>query len=89
MVGQAFNLVWALPAGRKALRPRSHLGHPLPGERLQGRDNAGVQHPPPLQQETAVGDLMGEGVLERVGLVWEEPRLLEELGGLEVRHTTM
>jgi len=23
-----------------------------------------MQHPPPLQQEAAVGDLMGEGVLE-------------------------
>jgi len=32
MVGQALDL----------------LDHPVPSERLQGLDNAGMQHPPPL-----------------------------------------
>ena len=42
------------------------LGHPVPGERLEGLDNAGMQHPTPLLQETAVGHLVREGVLEGV-----------------------
>ena len=50
MVGQAFDL----------------LGQPVPGERLEGLDDAGMERPPPLLQETAVGHLVGEGVLEGV-----------------------
>src|SRR5262249_24139973 len=48
MVRQAFDLIWVLPSGRKALRPRSHLGRPLRRERLDGFDQARVQYPPPL-----------------------------------------
>jgi hypothetical protein len=59
------------------------LGHPLPGERFKGLDNAGMQRPPPLQQEAAVRDLMGEGVLEGVLVLGEEPCLVEELGALQ------
>jgi hypothetical protein len=42
-VGQAFDL----------------LGHPISGECLQGLDNPSMQPPPPLQQEAAIGHLMG------------------------------
>ena len=42
------------------------LGHPVPGERLQGLDNAGMQRPPPLLQQLSVGHLVGQGVLEGV-----------------------
>ena len=35
MVGQPFHL----------------LGHPVPGERLQGLDDAGMQRPPPLLEQ--------------------------------------
>ena len=60
------------------------LGHPVPGERLQGLDDAGMQRAPPLLQEAAIGHLVGEGVLEGVLALGEEPRLIEKLGGLQV-----
>ena len=41
MMGQAFHL----------------LGHPVPGKRLQGRDDAGMQRSPPLLEQPAVGHL--------------------------------
>ena len=61
------------------------LGHPVGRERLEGLDNARVQHPPPLLQEAAVGHLLRQGMLEGIGRLGEEARLIEELGGLEVR----
>ena len=68
MVGQPFDL----------------LGQPVGIERLDGLDDAGVQRPPPLLQQAAVGHLVGEGVLEGVFELGEEARLVEELGGLQV-----
>ena len=73
MVGQAFDL----------------LGHPVPSERLQRLDDAGMQRPPPLLEETAVGHLMGQGVLEGVLAFGEEARLVEKLGRLEVRQAAV
>ncbi len=73
MLGEAFDL----------------LGQPLPGERLQSLDNAGMEHPPPLLQEAPVGHLVGEGMLEGILVVGKEPCLVEELGRLEVHETAM
>ena len=50
MVGQPFDL----------------LGQPLPGERLEGLDDAGMERAPPLLEQRLVGHLLGEGVLEGV-----------------------
>ena len=50
--------------------------------------NSGVQGTPPLLQETPVGDLLGEGVLEGVCELGEETCLVEELGGLQVGEAT-
>ena len=61
------------------------LDHPVPGERFKGRDNAGMQYPPPLLQEAAVGHLLGEGVLEGVDQLGKQARLVQELGVLEMR----
>ena len=60
------------------------LGHPLRGERLQRLDDACVQHAPPLLEQTVIGDLMGQGVFEGEVALGEEPRLIEEFGGLQV-----
>ena len=60
------------------------LGHPVGRQRLESLDNAPVQPPPPLQQETAVGHLVRQGMLEGVVRLGEQPRLVEELGGLEM-----
>jgi hypothetical protein len=38
-------------------------------------------------QEASVGDVVGEGVLERVLEVGEEARFIQELSGLEVGET--
>ena len=65
------------------------LGHPVRGERLEGLDDAGVQRPPPLLQETAVGHLVGQGMLEGVLALGEQARLVEELGRLEVRQAAV
>jgi len=69
MVGQALDL----------------LGHPISSERLEGLDDAGMQRPPPLQQEAAVGHLVGESVLEGVLMVGKQPGFVEELAGLQMR----
>ena len=61
------------------------LGHPLSGERIEGLDDAGMQSAPPLLQETTVGDLMGQGVLEGEVALGEQLGLVEELSGLQVR----
>ena len=42
-----------------------------------------VERTSPLLEEAPVGDLVGEGMLERVLEVGKEPRLIEELSGLE------
>ena len=65
------------------------LGHPVPGKRFQGLDDAGMQHPPPLLQETAVGHLVRQGVLEGVLALGKEARLVEKLGRLEVRQAAV
>src|SRR5262249_53802550 len=73
LVGQAFGL----------------LGPPVPSERFEGRDDAGMQRPPSLLEQTTVGHLMGQGMLEGVLTLGKETRLIEKLGRLEVRHAAM
>jgi hypothetical protein len=73
MVSQAFDL----------------FGYPVPSERLEGLDDAGMEQSPPLLQQAAVGHLMGQGVLEGIGVFREEARFVEELAGLEVRKAAM
>ncbi len=65
------------------------LGQAVPGERLEGLDNAGMERPPPLLEEAPIGDLVGEGVLEGVFVLGKEARLVEELGRLEMRERAM
>jgi hypothetical protein len=43
-----------------------------------------VEPSAPVQEHAAIGDLVREGMLERVLEVRKEPSLVEELGGLEV-----
>ena len=57
---------------------------PAPRRAPPGPRRSGHAAPPPLQQEAAVGHLVGEGMLEGVGVLGEEPRLIEELGRLQV-----
>jgi len=47
------------------------LGHPVRREHLEDLDKAHVQPPPPLQQETAVGHLVRQGMLEGAFLLGE------------------
>jgi hypothetical protein len=61
------------------------LGPPLGRQRLKGLDNAPVQYPPPLQQETVVGDLVCQGMLESVFWLREQAGLIQELRRLQVR----
>src|SRR5215469_12648957 len=50
---------------------------------FQHLDNVGMQHTPSLQQETAVGHLMRESMLEGVLEVGEERGLVEKLRCLQ------
>ena len=65
-------------------QPFCLLGQPVGIEPFAGSDDAGVQGPAPLLQETAVGHLVGEGVLEGVCEIREEAGFVEEFGGLQV-----
>jgi hypothetical protein len=55
------------------------LGHPVPGERFDGFNDAGMERAPPPLEQTAVGHFMGQGMLEGVFAVRKEPRLVQEL----------
>ena len=65
------------------------LGQLVPGERFESLDDASMQHPPPLLEQTAVGHLVREGVLEGVLALGKESSLIEKLGRLEVRQPAM
>ena len=38
------------------------LGHPVPSQRLKNLDDPGMQRPPPLLEQAAVGHLVGESI---------------------------
>ena len=82
-------LVPHLPPQSMVSQALDLLGHALPGECLQGLDDAGMQHPPSFLEQTAVGYFVGEGVLEGVFVVRKESRLVEKFGRLQVREATM
>jgi hypothetical protein len=46
-----------------------------------------VEGPSPFLEKTCVGDFMSEAMLERIGELGEEVRLMEELGSLELHET--
>ena len=81
MMRQPFDLVRAAP--------RSALGHPRRRVCFEGLDHARVQPPPPLQQETAVGHLVRQGVLEGIFALGEQAGLIQELGRLQVRQAPL
>ena len=61
------------------------LGQAVRVELFERFDNAGVQQTAALLEETAVGHLVRQGMLEGVFRLGKEPRLVQELGRLEVR----
>jgi hypothetical protein len=65
------------------------FGQAIPGERLEGLDDAGMQHAPSLLQEAAIGHLVSQGVLEGEFALGEKPRLIEKLSGLQMGQATM
>src|SRR5262249_51018574 len=46
-------------------------------------DDGGVKRAAPVLKKASIGYVVGQGVLERVLEVWEQPRLIEKLAGLE------
>ena len=65
--------------------PFELLGQTVGRESLDGVHDVSVEGAPPLLQQAAVGNLMGERVLEGVFEVGKETRFIEELAGLQVR----
>ena len=53
-------------------------------QRLDGFDHAAMERAPSLQQEPAIGYLVGQGVLERVLHIGIEPSLIKELSCLQM-----
>ena len=68
-------------------QPFRLLGQTVGIEPFAGCDDAGVQGTSPLQQETAVGHFVCEGVLESVCELGEEMGFVEELSRLQVAET--
>ncbi len=58
-------------------------------EPLKGLYDPGVEGTAPLLEQTPVGDLVREGVLEGVDHVGEEASLVEKLGGLQMRQAVV
>ena len=58
---------------------------PLARQCLQRRNDTGMQRAPPLVEQTPIGHLMREGVLEGIGALGKQAGLVEELGRLELR----
>ena len=74
-----------LAAERVVREPLDLLGQAVGVSVSMALHDAGVQRPPPLLEQAAVGDLVGERVLERVLQVGEQARLVQELGRLQAR----
>ena len=88
MVGQPFDLVRScLPA--EGPSPQKPPRSADPSERFQGRNNAGMEHPPPLLEQTTVSHLMGQRVLEGVGTFGEQVSSHRGLGRLEMRQAAV
>src|SRR5262249_40631539 len=65
------------------------LGQSLGIESLKPLDNASMEGAPPLLEQTAVGDLVSQGVLEGEFALWEQLRLVEKLSCLQVVEATV
>ena len=78
-----------LAADRVIGEPLHLLGKTLGIERFDDLDDPRVQRLLPLVQQAAVGDLVGQPVLERVLDVGEEAGLIQELGRLQVRESSL
>jgi hypothetical protein len=59
------------------------LGEPVSEARFDGPRDLGVERPPPLHKQTAVGDLVGQGMLEGILGFVEEASLVQEFGRSE------
>ena len=69
--------------------PVDLVGEAVTREGFQRLHDLCMQHPPPLQEEAAIGHLVREGVLKGVLALGKEPGLVEELGRLEVGQAAM
>ena len=70
-------------------QPVDLLGQPVGSKAFESLHDVGVQRAPSLLQQTAVGDLVRQGVLEGVFALWEEAGLVQELSGLQMRQAAM
>ena len=62
--------------------PFDLLGQPVGIERLEGLDDTGMQGPPPVLEQAAIGHLLRQRVLEGVCEFGEQARLIQKLGAL-------
>jgi hypothetical protein len=60
------------------------FGQPLSLDHLKRLDDPGMERTSAFLEEAAIGDLVGQGMLEGEFALGEEPRLIEKLGGLQV-----
>ena len=69
--------------------PFDVFGESVRIEMLDGLNDFGVEGTPSLLRKTPIGDLVREGVLERVFELRKEARFVEELGGLQAGEATV
>jgi hypothetical protein len=74
-----------LAAQRVASQHLHLLGQPGRVKALDAQDDGAMQSAAPILHEAAVGHVVRQRVLERVLLVREQRRLVDQLRGLEVR----
>jgi hypothetical protein len=65
-------------------QPLDLFGQPPGIERLDCIDDPGVERVPAVLEYVPVGDIVRERMLESILAIWEETRLVQELGRLEV-----
>ena len=70
-------------------QPLDVFGQPAGIGALDGADDGGVEGVAPVLEQGAVGDFMGERMLEGVLGIREEPCLVEKLGRLQMREPPM
>src|SRR5262245_3012019 len=65
-------------------QPVDVLSQPVGVEPLDGLYDPAVESTPPVLEQAAISDFVGQGMLEGVLKIREEPRLVEELGRLKL-----
>jgi hypothetical protein len=60
-----------------------HFAQAIRVQPLDRRHDGSMKGAPPILQQAAIGDIVGERMLERIFQIWEQPCLVQELRRLK------